>query len=395
LKNRTGDPSVREELRRERDLIARIMETSPAGITVVDRQGQIIFANARAVKVLGLTKDEITQRSYDAPEWHITDLDGNPFPDSELPFRQVMSTGCPVFDVRHAIEWPDGRRVLLSINAAPLIDETGELDGMVATVEDITELRQVQEAMLRTSRLEATATLARGIAHDFNNLMVGVLGYTEMLEIDLADREDALDMLRIIKTAATRASDLARQMLAYARGGKYQPTVLNPRDIILGVLRAREHDVPKGVRVALDVDPDLWDVQADRAQMSEVILNLFTNALEAIADRGRITFAASNVQLQEGAIPGMPTGDYVRLAVHDTGCGMSEDVRARVFEPFFTTKFLGRGMGLAAVYGIVENHGGHISVESQEGLGSTFTVHLPTTQKVDPADELHSDGATG
>jgi signal transduction histidine kinase len=252
---------------------------------------------------------------------------------------------------------------------------------MVATVDDITEHKQIQEAMLRTSRLEATETLARGIAHDFNNLMVGVLGYTEMLEMDLADREDALHMLRIIRDAAHRASDLARQMLDFAGGGRYQPTVVCLDTVIRGVLRAREHEVLEGVRVALDVDPDLWDVQADQAQMSEVVLNLFTNAIEAIEDKGRILITASNVQAHEGIVADLSPGAYVRLSVQDTGCGMSEDVQTRVFEPFFTTKFLGRGMGLAAVYGIVENHGGHISVESKEGIGSTFTIYLPAVQK--------------
>jgi PAS domain S-box-containing protein len=136
-----------ESLRRERDLVARLMETSPAGIVRVDGQGLITFANASAERVLGFTRDEIAQRSYNAPTWRITDYDGRPFPDEELPFRRVMDTGQPVFDVRHAIEWPDGRRVLLSINAAPLLDEMRQVEGMVATVEDITSRVRAREAL--------------------------------------------------------------------------------------------------------------------------------------------------------------------------------------------------------------------------------------------------------
>jgi PAS domain S-box-containing protein len=136
-----------EALRRERDLVARIAETSPVGITVVNRAGQIVFANAQAQRVLGLTKDGITQRTYNAPEWRITDYTGNLFPDEELPFRRVMTTGQPVFDVRHAIEWPTGQRVFLSINAAPLFDESGQADGMVAIVEDVTARVQAAEAL--------------------------------------------------------------------------------------------------------------------------------------------------------------------------------------------------------------------------------------------------------
>ncbi len=138
---------VEEALRRERDLISSVMEISPAGITAVDLEGQISFANARAEQVLGLTRDEITQLAYNAPEWRITDYDGTPFPDDELPFRRVVTTGKPVFDVRHAIEWPDGRRVLLSVNAVPLLNESGQIDGMVATVEDVTERVQAEQAL--------------------------------------------------------------------------------------------------------------------------------------------------------------------------------------------------------------------------------------------------------
>ena len=126
-----------EVLRYERDLLGRLMQTSPAGIAVVDHAGQITFANQRAEQVLGLTKDQITQRTYNAPTWRITDYAGNPFPDKDLPFSQIMSTGQPVSDVRHAIEWPDGQRVLLSINASPLFNDAGQLDGMIATFDRV------------------------------------------------------------------------------------------------------------------------------------------------------------------------------------------------------------------------------------------------------------------
>ncbi|MCJ7639602.1 MAG: PAS domain S-box protein, partial [Euryarchaeota archaeon] len=143
----TERKQAEEALQQERNLVNRIMETSPAAITMVDRQGKITFANTRAEKILGLTKDDITQRSYNTPAWHITDYEGNPFPDDQLPFQQVMRTGKPVFDVCHAIEWPDGRRVLLSINGAPLRDESGQIDGVVFSIEDITERKKVEERL--------------------------------------------------------------------------------------------------------------------------------------------------------------------------------------------------------------------------------------------------------
>lgn len=142
----TARKQAEKELERQRALFQRIAETSPVSITIVDRNGQIIFANPQAEKILGLTKDEITHLTYNAPAWHITDFNGNPFPDEELPFRQVMTTRRSVYGVQHAIQWPDGKRVMLMINASPLLGETGEVEGMVAIIEDITERRQAEQA---------------------------------------------------------------------------------------------------------------------------------------------------------------------------------------------------------------------------------------------------------
>jgi len=143
----TRRKQTEEVLQQERDLLRRVIQTSPAGITIVNHEGQITFANSQAEKVLGLAKKDIAQRTYNKPDWHITDYDGNPFPDEKLPFNLVMATGQPVHDVRHAIEWPDGRRIFLSINAAPLFAQAGEVSGMVATVEDITDRKQAEEAL--------------------------------------------------------------------------------------------------------------------------------------------------------------------------------------------------------------------------------------------------------
>jgi len=143
----TDRKHAEENLRHERDFIARIMETSPVCITVVNSKGQITFANPGAEEVLGLSPDEVTGRTYNSPEWRITDYDGKPFPDEQLPFRQVMDTGLPVYDVRHAIEWPDGRRVLLSINGAPLFDNAGKLEGMICAIQDVTEQIQISKSL--------------------------------------------------------------------------------------------------------------------------------------------------------------------------------------------------------------------------------------------------------
>jgi signal transduction histidine kinase len=222
--------------------------------------------------------------------------------------------------------------------------------------------------------------LAGGIAHRVNNLMTAVLGNAELLKIDPMDYGETMTRLDTICQSARQAGDLAEQLVAFAQGGKYQPRRMDLNMVAQGVLHAQERDWPSRVQVKLDLDPDAWQVNADLAQMSQVVLHLLTNAVEALEDGGRITVATRNVQIRPGVYADVEPGPYLCLSMQDTGCGMDAEVQARVFEPFFTTKFQGRGMGLAAVYGIVKNHGGHISVHSEVGRGTTFTVYLPAVQ---------------
>jgi PAS domain S-box-containing protein len=253
-------------------------------------------------------------------------------------------------------------------------EERTIIEGLVT---DITARKRAEQAIVQASRLEATMTLAGGIAHKVNNLMASVLGYAEMLKMDARGQPDAQEMLGFISDSAQETSQLARQMLAFARGGRYMPQEIDLNDTIQGVLRARQSAISTQIQITLDIDTSLWKIEADAAQMSEVVLNLLTNAVEAIDEGGEVTVHTDNRMLAQDNDRGLKPGAYVCLQVQDTGCGMSEETLSRIFEPFFTTKFQGRGMGLAAVYGIVENHGGHISVQSQLGEGSTFSVTLP------------------
>jgi PAS domain S-box-containing protein len=150
----TGYKETERALRKERDLVARLMDTSPVSITMTNNQGEIIFANAHAEKILGLTKDKLLKRSYNAPEWRITDFEGEPFPEERLPFRQVLETKQPVYDVRHAIEWPDGHRRLLSVNAAPILDEMDEIERVIFAIEDVTDVVNEEQAHLAQLRRE-------------------------------------------------------------------------------------------------------------------------------------------------------------------------------------------------------------------------------------------------
>jgi PAS domain S-box-containing protein len=361
-------------LRENEERLRRIFEFAPIGIDLYDLQGRLVMSNQRSQDLLtGYRSDTL----FSDPR-----LDGDAVQrlrSGEPIYTQVsLGVGAPETMGGNPARFP--AEVCLDLIYTPLGADREHISGYLALIQDVTERKHAEQSLIRASRLEATATLAGGIAHDFNNLMVGVLGYAELLQEELADQPDAIDMLTRISASAQRAGKLAQQMLAFARGGKYFPTLLNLNRTILDVMQHQEQLVPSGIQIRYTVEPSLWDVKADMAQMSEVFLNLLTNAIEAIEGEGEIAITTSNRVLDaEFALAhgGLQAGPYVYLAVQDTGCGMSPEVQARIFEPFFTTKFQGRGLGLAAVFGIIQNHDGQISVYSEEGLGTVFKVYLP------------------
>lgn len=243
--------------------------------------------------------------------------------------------------------------------------------------------QRTTEARELAARMEATATLAAGVAHDFSNLMSGVMANCELLREDVAPDPAARRTLETIFECAQRGGLLAQQLVAFARGGKYQPAVIDLNDLVEETLRVEAHTLDAGIVVEPELARGLPLVEADPVQLSQVASNLHRNAVDAIrahGGTGTIRFETAAVTLgdrREAPLRDLPAGPYVVLTVRDTGPGMSEETRARIFEPFFTTKQSGRGMGLAATYGIVTNHGGVIVVTSEEGRGSTFAVYLP------------------
>jgi len=283
-------------------------------------------------------------------------------------------------DTREALlRRADGSRFWCEISIArndP--SETGR--GYVAALSDATARKRAEDAEMKASRMEATATLAGGIAHEFNNLMVPVVGYAELLAQDLRDRPEILNMLQIISRSAKRAGELAQQMLAFARSGRFISKAVSLNGVVARAFASGERPAPERIKIERRADARLWDVMADPAQIDQAFRHLLANAVEAIEGEGRIAIATRNVDVDEAfaaAHPGLKAGHHAYLAVEDTGCGMDGATVARVFEPFFSTKFAGRGLGLAAVYGIVKNHGGFISVSSELGKGSVFEVYLP------------------
>ncbi|MCG6926116.1 MAG: PAS domain-containing protein [Acidobacteria bacterium] len=305
--------------------------------------------------------------------------------------RQVMDTNQSKLGYEEPQTTPDGEQIWLRTSKMPLHDLEGEVIGVLGTYEDITaskraeaEQRSLEAQMLHAQKLESLGILAGGIAHDFNNLLVAMLGHADLALADLPPGAGAHQHVEEIRTAARRARELTNQMLAYSGKGRFVVRSLQLGEVVSEMGHLLEAAIPKKVGLRYRLARDLPAVEADVAQLRQVVMNLVTNAAEAIGEgRGTITLATGQQQASPEYLrsafsqENLPGGDYVYLEVSDDGCGMDAATRERLFEPFFTTKFQGRGLGLAAVLGIVRGHRGTVKVDSEPGQGSSVKVLFP------------------
>jgi signal transduction histidine kinase len=285
----------------------------------------------------------------------------------------------------------DGTEFPVEISLSPLIEGGG--GEVFATVVDITARKTAEAQLLQAQKLESIGRLAGGIAHDFNNMLFAIRGYAEMLEEDLApERRDRLDPdlahanAAAITNVVERATLLTTQLLAFGRRGHVSPKVMDLSEATTALAPMLRRLIGEHVQLQLSLDDDAGRVRVDPGQLDQILVNLVVNARDAMPDGGRITIATGNVVFDEPYAQehfDVQPGSYVMLAVSDTGTGMDRETRAHIFEPFFTTKELGKGtgLGLATIYGIVRQAGGHIWLYSEPGQGSTFKLYLP---RVDP-----------
>jgi len=390
----TEQKRAEDALRHERDLSERVMETSPAGITRVDAEGRLAYANRRAEEILGIRMSEGFGRTYDDPSWKITDFNGGPFPEENLPFHVVRETNEPVFGIRHAIEWPNGKRVFLSVNATPFLDDHGRFEGMVCTIEDITrqieteaERAKLEVQLRQAQKMESIGTLAGGIAHDFNNILTPILVQAELTKLIIDGNHTAQGNLDEIMKAGQRAKDLVKQILTFSRQSEQQRVSMDLAPLIKESLKLLRSSIPTTIEVTQNIVEGPCTVMADPTQMQQIIMNLSTNASQAMQETGGVLeVGLRRVELKENEAKGYANigpGRYIMLTVSDTGCGIEPELLEKIFDPFFTTKAKGEGtgMGLSVVDGIVRSHGGVISVYSEIEKGTTFKVLLPQAEE--------------
>jgi signal transduction histidine kinase len=276
----------------------------------------------------------------------------------------------------------EGRLQNVLLTASVLKGEDGNIVAYRGILRDITRQRVLERQFFHAQKMESVGTLAGGIAHDFNNILGGILGYASLMKSKLPEDDTFYRYVDTIEKAAMRAANLTDQLLAFARGGRYHTTSVELGDVIEETLGIIGSTIDKSIEIESRLDPTHPKVEADAGQMQQVLMNLCLNAADAMPFGGKLTIEAQartlsskEVGLHKEAGP----GQYVIVSVTDTGTGMDEATMERIFEPFFSTKENGKGtgLGLSMVYGVIENHGGFVTVDSTVGEGSSFKVHLP------------------
>ena len=263
---------------------------------------------------------------------------------------------------------------------------------LIIVVQDTTDRKQMEaeklkleEQLLYSQKMDAIGQLAGGVAHDFNNILMGIMGNVSMMLMDCPPDDNNYHRLKRIENSIERGSDLTKQLLGFARKGKYNPKVLSINDLILSSVRFFI-ETRKEIEAEFDLQDNIFPVEIDEGQIEQVLLNLYINAAHAMPEGGRLSLKTSAITLQEveAAAFNIKPGDYVKISVSDTGTGMSSETLKKIFEPFFTTKSpdKGTGLGLASAYGIIQNHGGIIKAYSNLGQGATFNIYLPSSYKI-------------
>ncbi len=375
---RQAEAALRANEERFRDL-ARLLDLARDAILVCDLDDRISYWNRGAERLYGWTTEEIQGQS----------ICGRLVTDPELfagAKRELLASGEWRGEMRHVTR--SGTPVSVSSSWSLVRDENGQPRSVLVINTDVTQRKLLEAQLLQAQKMEAIGRLAGGVAHDFNNLLTVILGFTQLqLMRDDLDA-DARANLQHILQAAEGASGLTRQLLTFSRKQVMQPRDLDPLQLVRNLGRMLERVIGEPIALAIEGAPDSMAIRADPHMIEQVVLNLVLNARDAMPNGGRITLTVAPQAIDASRLADHPrgrVGEFVCLEVTDTGCGMPEEVLNRLFEPFFTTKEAGKGtgLGLATVYGIVEQHGGWLEVSSRVGAGSVFRVFLPAATAAD------------
>ena len=375
-----------EALRQSEEKYRSILEGIEEGYFEVDLAGNFTFFNEALHKILGFTLEELlgtNNREYTSKETAKKIF---------RVFNRVYNTGRPARVLNYEITTKDGSKKILELSTSLMQDSNHKPIGFRGLARDVTENLTAEKEKERMAtqirqaqKMEAIGTLAGGIAHDFNNLLMGFQGNLSLMLMEMSPDNPYFEFLTNMEDYVKRGSDLTRQILGFARGGKYEVKPTNLNDLLEKSSQMFGR-TKKEIMIHKRFQENPWSVEVDRGQIEQVLLNLFVNAWQAMPSGGDIYLSTENVTLKKEDWDkpyALQQGQYVKISVGDSGVGMDKATLERIFEPFFTTKEVSRGtgLGLASAYGIIKNHSGMIDVTSQKGDGTTFTIYLPKSNK--------------
>jgi len=365
-----------EALRKSEQRYRSLFDDSRDAIHVTTKEGKFIDINQSALDLFGYTKEEML--GLDVREIYVN-------PAGRRLFQQKIENEGAVRDYEMKFRKKDGTEIYCLNTSTVRRANDGTIIGYQGITRDVTEQKQLEAQLQQAQKMEAVGTLAGGIAHDFNNVLQAISGYVQLLLMKKEKRDPDISYLNQIDRAAQRASELTKQLMIFSKKikGKLRPVDLNQEVIqVHGLL---QRIIPKMIDIKLDLAEDIKIINADPMQLEQIMMNLGINAKDAMQGKGKLVFETKNIILDEGyceAHAGVVPGEYVLLAISDTGQGMDKEVLEHIFEPFFTTKEIGKGtgLGLAMVYGIVTSHNGHIVCYSEPGRGTVFKIYFPVLE---------------
>ncbi len=376
----TQRKKIEKALRESEEKHRKILETIADGYHEVDLQGNLTLVNDSLCEILGYSRDELIGMSYKQI------MDEENARGIREAYNAVFRTGISNPEFSYKVFRKDGTVRDVSVSIAPVRDSNNEPIGFRGIFRDITDRKHLEEQLRQAVKMEAIGRLSGGIAHDFNNLLTAIMGYTNMLGLELPDDKSIQRKLLQITRASARAADLTRQLLAFSRKQVLEVSLVNVNDLVTDIESMLRRLIGEDITLVTKKADKIGKVKADQTQLEQVLVNLAVNARDAMPSGGTITIETHNIDLDEyycHSNTEVKPGPYVVVNVCDTGHGMSHEILKRIFDPFFTTKEkgVGTGLGLSTVYGIVKQHGGHVTVYSEVGKGTTFKVYLPRSKE--------------
>ena len=375
-----------EALRQSDERFRAVVENSPNAIAMKDLDGRFQLVNGRFREWLGIGDIDLSDKTaYDVHEAEQADA-------LTAQDRDVLAR-LAVVEREHSIRFADGKYHTIVTTKFPVLDDARQPIGVGSIGMDVTEQRAAEERLRQAMKMEAVGQLTGGVAHDFNNLLGTIMGNAELLEdrVGKADRQ-----VHAILRAADLGAELTQRLLAFSRRQVLSPQPLALDKLVDDTCELLARTLGDNIEVGVRAQDGLWPAMVDPGQVENALLNLAINARDAMADGGRLSIDMDNRSIDDhdAAVMGLGPGDYVVLTVRDTGCGIAPSVLEQVFDPFFTTKDVGQGsgLGLSMVYGFAQQSGGHISIESEPGRGTTVRLLLPRATAV-PASTEHADAA--